>query len=297
MTFEHPAVPSWATRPLLANHVTVTLAWSKMAADKGISDNELRRQLQSFGEDVPPVTPQTRPLLLRKLKKLNKGSPATKPAPKTPPKATKKSVSTDSKRRSVPSRRLVGFSSDEEETESEPMSSRRSRRSLVKASKSEPDISLNLRGRPNQSDSVLSRDTFRRTSMGRSADSFTTNDGSLPNSYGNASQELFPSESKVHRRRAKFDVDETDSGRARKHEIPQVDSEVSGREDRQVGALTNVQEPERSSSDIVNILSAVVAVICIVVMFAYAIQPPTVARSGVTSQGMFLCSDQSDTLF
>lgn len=88
------------------------------ARDSNISDVELRRQLKTFGEDVGPVTDTTRPLLLRKLKRLqneqksNKSS-AEKPAPR---RATPRRSLPATRNRS-PSRKLIGFSSDEEDAE------------------------------------------------------------------------------------------------------------------------------------------------------------------------------------
>ena len=86
------------------------------ARDGDISDVELRRQLKAFGEDVGPVTDTTRPFLLRKLKRLqneqrsNKSS-AEKPAPR---RATPRR-SLPATRNQSPSRKLIGFSSDEED--------------------------------------------------------------------------------------------------------------------------------------------------------------------------------------
>ena len=86
------------------------------ARDGDISDVELRRQLKAVGEDVGPVTDTTRPFLLRKLKRLqneqkgNKSS-AEKPAPR---RATPRR-SLPATRNQSPSRKLIGFSSDEED--------------------------------------------------------------------------------------------------------------------------------------------------------------------------------------
>ena len=86
------------------------------ARDGNISDAELRRQLKAVGEDVGPVTDTTRPFLVRKLKRFqneqkgNKSS-AEKPAPRrvTPRR------SLPATRNQSPSRKLIGFSSDEED--------------------------------------------------------------------------------------------------------------------------------------------------------------------------------------
>lgn len=98
-----------------------------MAARGGnISDVELRRQLKAFGEDVGPVTDTTRPFLLRKLKRLqneqrsNKSS-AEKPSPRRATSSGRRSL--PETRNQTPSRKLIGFSSDEEDAE--PSNSRR----------------------------------------------------------------------------------------------------------------------------------------------------------------------------
>ena len=88
------------------------------ARDGNISDVELRRQLKALGEDVGPVTDTTRPFLLRKLKRLqierksNKSS-AEKPAPRRA--IPRRSL--PATRNQSPSRKLIGFSSDEEDAE------------------------------------------------------------------------------------------------------------------------------------------------------------------------------------
>ena len=90
-----------------------------MAARHGnISDVELRRQLKAFGEDAGPVTDTTRPFLLRKLKRLqNEGksnkSSAEKPAPR---RATPRRSLPETRNQS-PSRKMIGFSSDEEDAQ------------------------------------------------------------------------------------------------------------------------------------------------------------------------------------
>lgn len=96
------------------------------ARDGNISDVELRRQLKALGEDVGPVTDTTRPFLLRKLKRLqneqrsNKSS-AEKPSPRRATSSGRRSL--PAARNQSPSRKLIGFSSDEEDAE--PSNSRR----------------------------------------------------------------------------------------------------------------------------------------------------------------------------
>lgn len=95
-----------------------------MAATENISNAELRRQLRDLGEDVGPVTASTRSLYLSKLKRL-KNSRETRTVLKTtvPTGVKGKAKSPSGKRspqikgRSSPSRKLVGFSSDEEDSE------------------------------------------------------------------------------------------------------------------------------------------------------------------------------------
>ena len=247
-----------------------------MAADKGISDDELRRQLQGYGEDVPPVTAQTRPYLLRKLKKFNQGSQTTKQTKKTPQKFTKKSESFNPRRSSTPSRRLIGFSS-EEETESEATPSKRLKRSPGRGRKSETNTSP-------PAESEWSMELLRRP-IKLTAD--CSKENSLSNSFGNPSQEktsFLPSGSKAYRRRSNIAVDETDSGPSRKYKFAPLDSERGNaqRRDRQAGGLLHLEQAKRLSSDIVNIVSAIVVIVCIVILFAYALQSPSFV---VTSQG------------
>ncbi|KAL9972027.1 hypothetical protein ACROYT_G018266 [Oculina patagonica] len=90
------------------------------ARDGNISDVELRRQLKALGEDVGPVTDTTRPFLFRKLKRLqneqrsNKSS-AEKPSPRRATSSGRRSL--PATRNQTPSRKLIGFSSDEEDAE------------------------------------------------------------------------------------------------------------------------------------------------------------------------------------
>lgn len=90
------------------------------ARDGNISDVELRRQLRALGEDVGPVTDTTRPFLFRKLKRLqneqrtNK-SRAEKPSPRKATSSGRRSL--PATKNQTPSRKLIGFSSDEEDAE------------------------------------------------------------------------------------------------------------------------------------------------------------------------------------
>ncbi|XP_068718898.1 inner nuclear membrane protein Man1-like [Montipora capricornis] len=95
---------------------------SKMAAKYGdISDDELRRQLTALGEDVGPVTPTTRSFLLRKLKRLQNEGRSTRASKENTPSRRGTSPGRKSRsspalsRNQSPSRRLIGFSSDEED--------------------------------------------------------------------------------------------------------------------------------------------------------------------------------------
>lgn len=94
-------------------------------ATNAISDDELRNQLQNLGENPGPVTPSTRPLLLRKLRKLQKEG--TGRAKETKKDTRRKSAppSRQKPKRQSPSRKLLGFSSDEEENQSNSRSKRR----------------------------------------------------------------------------------------------------------------------------------------------------------------------------
>ena len=104
-------------------------SWDKMAVRSHLSDEELRRQLKECGEAVGPITATTRALYLRKLAKLRKsGGTNSSPKSSVMNRAKGKSPvrrSPASKASTSPSRRLIGFSSDEEENES-PAKSRRS---------------------------------------------------------------------------------------------------------------------------------------------------------------------------
>lgn len=88
------------------------------ARDGNISDVELRRQLKAFGEDVGPVTDTTRPFLLRKLKRLqNEGKSNKSSAEKPAPRRATSRRSLPATRNQSPSRKMIGFSSDEEDAE------------------------------------------------------------------------------------------------------------------------------------------------------------------------------------
>lgn len=95
------------------------------ARDGNISDVELRRQLKALGEDVGPVTDTTRPFLLRKLKRLKNEQRSNKSSAEKPPpgRATSSGRRSLPTRNQSPSRKLIGFSSDEEDAE--PSNSRR----------------------------------------------------------------------------------------------------------------------------------------------------------------------------
>lgn len=87
------------------------------ASDGDISDAELRRQLKALGEEPGPITPSTKSLLLRKLKRLQneRGSNATPPKKSSPKRSTIARRSIPATRNQSPSRKLIGFSSDEED--------------------------------------------------------------------------------------------------------------------------------------------------------------------------------------
>ena len=88
------------------------------ARDSNISDVELRRQLKAIGEDVGPVTDTTRPFLLRKLKRLqNEGKSNKSSAEKPAPRRATPRRSLPATRNQSPSRKMIGFSSDEEDAE------------------------------------------------------------------------------------------------------------------------------------------------------------------------------------
>ena len=89
----------------------------RLASDGDISDAELRRQLKALGEEPGPITPSTKGLLLRKLKRLQneRGSNATPPKKSSPKRSTIARRSIPATRNQSPSRKLIGFSSDEED--------------------------------------------------------------------------------------------------------------------------------------------------------------------------------------
>ena len=90
-----------------------------MAATDIISDADLRRQLNALGEDVGPITNTTRPFLIRKLKRLRneqgvgKSREGKSSAKRGTSPGRRKSLPV--KRSKSPSRKLIGFSSDEED--------------------------------------------------------------------------------------------------------------------------------------------------------------------------------------
>ena len=87
------------------------------APNDEVNDSELRRRLSEFGQDVGPVTDATRSLLLRKLRRLEKerkGKQVVEEKSPPPRRASSHRRSSPSRGQS-PSRRLIGFSSDEED--------------------------------------------------------------------------------------------------------------------------------------------------------------------------------------
>lgn len=130
------------------------------ARDDNISDVELRRQLKAFGEDAGPVTDTTRPFLLRKLKRLqNEGKSNKSRAEKPAPRRTTPRRSLPATRNQSPSRKMIGFSSDEEDAQ--PSLSGR----LVDSSR--------LRGR-RKDDTATTRTTTLNESPGRGKSKPTT---------------------------------------------------------------------------------------------------------------------------
>lgn len=91
------------------------------AKESAISDGELRRKLTALGEDVGPITPTTKSFLMRKLKRLqNEAKTSRGSKEKTPPKrgtspSLKPRSSRALSRTQSPSRKFIGFSSDEED--------------------------------------------------------------------------------------------------------------------------------------------------------------------------------------
>ena len=55
------------------------------ARESGISDGELRRKLTALGEDVGPINATTKPLLIRKLKRLQKGAKTSRKSKENTP--------------------------------------------------------------------------------------------------------------------------------------------------------------------------------------------------------------------
>ena len=118
-----------------------------MAATDIISDADLRRQLNALGEDVGPITNTTRPFLIRKLKRLRneqgvgKSRDSKSSAKRGTSPGRRKSLPV--KRSKSPSRKLIGFSSDEEDagpslsSTSRDLSSLRGRRKETATSKDE----------------------------------------------------------------------------------------------------------------------------------------------------------------
>ena len=87
------------------------------ALDGDISVAELSRQLRALGEVPGPITPSTKGLLLRKLKRLQneRGSNVTPPKKSSPKRSTIARRSIPATRNQSPSRKLISFSTDEED--------------------------------------------------------------------------------------------------------------------------------------------------------------------------------------
>ncbi|XP_074620236.1 uncharacterized protein LOC141879033 isoform X1 [Acropora palmata] len=91
------------------------------AKESAISDGELRRKLTALGEDVGPITPTTKSFLMRKLKRLqneaktSRGSKEKTPSKRGTSPSLKSRSSRALSRTQSPSRKFIGFSSDEED--------------------------------------------------------------------------------------------------------------------------------------------------------------------------------------
>lgn len=195
------------------------------AKESGISDGELRRKLTALGEDVGPITPTTKSFLVRKLKRLqNEAKTSRGGKEKTPSKrGTSPFLRSQSSRplstSQSPSRKFIGFSSDEEDagpslssTFRESGKLRFKRRGLMNRNDDEPEETSSqpspLRRRsyervPSLMDNYSERTLY--TTEGNSGE-FSDQDGQVPHQSISNSWRRTPNRDREERERSSLTV-------------------------------------------------------------------------------------------
>ena len=252
-----------------------------MAANNTITDDQLRAQLLELGENVGPVTATTRPLLLRKLKKLqNEGTTSAKSAKKD---SRRKTTSASTKTRRTPSRKLIGFSSDEESEDTTYKTRRRqsgSRRSLKQEEESVED---NVDGDSEGLGRVQVRGNSTVQSFSSLNESNTTDD--LSDSERSAYTGPFQRGTFRFRSfRRKRDSPESSKYRVQKENIPPDEKSF----DHDTGqdypdGQYEYDKHKLSSSSFVNCLVLILVLLCVALLLAYFLEYFPPSRNWITS--------------
>lgn len=254
-----------------------------MAANNTITDEELRAQLLELGENVGPVTATTRPLLLRKLKKLqNEGTTRAKSAKKD---SRRKSTPASPRTRRTPSRKLIGFSSDEESEDTSYKTRRRqsgSRRSIKQEDESLQD---DVDGDSEGLGRINSGDGERANSTVQSYSSF--NESNITDDLSDSERSAYtgPFQRGTFRFRSfrrKRDSPESSKYRVQKETVRPDDSTLDTGQDRTDGWYKH-DEQKIPRPSIVNSLVFIIVLLCVALLVAYFLGyfPPN--RNWITS--------------
>jgi len=254
-----------------------------MATNK-LSDEELRRELQNAGINVGPVTDSTRPLLLRKLQKLQKegkGSVKNRSNRKSTP-------SSQVKRRQSPSRKLLSFSSDEEDK-----SSPRSRRRVSTGRK----VTVKKEEDGDDEDDV---DASRDDRLSRSKDQTNDSSSLYYNDSPNTREEFSDSDSYTgpfHRGSFRFrsfrrKKESPESSKFSRRDNDSNYPSANERTDETLDQTDGVEYLNGSTlSSIFNGVAFVIVVICVVLLAGYYLNVIPVNKYGITSMSGQSCCD------
>lgn len=267
------------------NHALTSLifGFSNMAANNTITDEELRAQLLELGENVGPVTGTTRPLLLRKLKKLqNEGTARAKSSKKD---SRRKSTPASPRTRRTPSRKLIGFSSDEE-TEDTSYKTRR-RQSGSRRSVKQEDESLrdNVDGDSEGLGRVNNGDRERGNSTVQSFSSL--NESNITDDLSDSERSAYagPFQRGTFRFRSfrrKRDSPESSKYRAQKENVPPDERSFDTGQDSTDGWY-KYEEQKLSRPSFVNSLVLIIVLLCIALLLAYFLEYFPPSRNWITS--------------
>lgn len=255
-------------------------------ATSTISDDELRNQLEQLGVKVGPITDSTRPLLLRKLKRLQKeGAGKAKEVKKD---TRRKSPPSSVKKRQSPSRRLLGFSSDEEEDKPSYRPRRRVATGRGVRIKEEDDNPMDDVDASKDDDVERSQDrskdqgnsTHSYSDVPNTRDEFSDSDAYTgPFQRGSYRFRSFrrkkdsPESSKINRQ-SKETIHTSDEQADTADEIPVIDT---------TDGVYNPNLKRTSFSSLFNAVAFVIVLICVVLLVAYYQNVFPVGKYGITS--------------